>query len=136
MQTSASSLGSSWKCWRLWKGGPVGAGRMGAQRALGCLSPGRHLSFQHSFLSLLLGAEESSLDKTQGRVYSSLASGCRRLIWDYEGEGGLLPPNTRPPRVKSVFPLPSSSIPFSLNSIYCRTTDLEAVHMCNLFSSQ
>lgn len=63
----------------------------------GCLSPGRHLSVIDSFLSSLLGPEQSCLDKTQGRVYSSLASGYHRLTLDCGGEGGLLPPNTRPP---------------------------------------
>ena len=132
------TLGSSWKCWRLWEEGPArgrkDGGAEGPQAA--CPQEGICLSFTDSFLSSLLGAEESALDKTQGRVYASLASGYHKLSLDYGEEGGLLPPNTRPPRVKAVFPLPSSSIPFSLNSIYCRTTNLEAVHMCNLFSSQ
>lgn len=62
----------------------------------GCLSPGSHLSFIDFCLSSPLGAEQFCLDKTQGRVYSFLASAYHRLTLDYGGEGGLLPPNTRP----------------------------------------
>lgn len=93
------TLGSSWKCWRLWEEGPArgrkDGGAEGPQAA--CPQEGICLSFTDSFLSSLLGAEESALDKTQGRVYASLASGYHKLSLDYGEEGGLLPPNTRPP---------------------------------------